>query len=82
MGMRDDSILQDYRNIVDVEGEYNLKDCILSSRHVYEGLIDPIVLHIRSAYRLIEKNGVRHYEQWRMGYPSSTQHFLFQAPSN
>ena len=82
MGMRDDSILQDYRNLVDVEGEYNLKDCILSSRHIYEGLIDPIVLHIRSAYRLIEKNGVRHYEQWRMGYPSSTQHFLFQAPSN
>lgn len=82
MGISDDSILQDYRNIVNVEGEYNLKDCILSSRHVYEGLIDPIILHIRSAYRLIEKDGVRHYEQWRMGYPSQTQHFLFQAPSN
>lgn len=82
MGISDDSILQDYRNIVDVPGEYNLKDCILSSRHVYEGLIDPIVLHIRSAYRMVEKDGVRHYEQWRMGYPSNTQHFLFQAPSN
>ena len=82
MGMREDSILQDYRNLVDVEGEYCLKDCIVSSRHTYEGLIDPIVLHIRSAYRLVEKNGIRYYQQWRMNYPKSTQHFLFQAPSH
>jgi len=82
MGMREDSILQDYRNIVDVEGEYCLKDCIISSRHVWEGLTDPIVLHIRSAYHLIEKNGMRYYQQWRMGYPKQTQHFLLQAPSH
>lgn len=82
MGMREDSILQDYRNLVDVDGEYCLKDCIVSSRHTYEGLIDPIVLHIRSAYRLVEKGGVRYYQQWRMAYPKSTQHFLFQAPSH
>ena len=82
MGMREDSVLQDYRNLVEVEGEYCLKDCIVSSRHTYGGLIDPVVLHIRSAYRLVEKNGVRYYQQWRMGFPKSTQHFLFQAPSN
>lgn len=82
MGMREDSILQDWRNLVDVEGEYCLKDCIISSRHTYEGLIDPIVLHIRSAYRLVEKDGIRYYQQWRMGYPKSTQHFLFQTPSH
>lgn len=77
-----DSTLQDYRNIVDVPGEYCLKDCFVTHRRVYEGLLDPIVWHIRTAYRLKEIDGVRHYEQWRMGYPSSTQHFLFQAPSN
>ena len=82
MSMKLDSTLQDYRNIVDVKGEYCLKDCILSSRHTFEGLLDPVVLHIRSAYRLKEIDGVRHYEQWRMAYPSTTQHFLFPAPSN
>lgn len=82
MGMRDDSILQDYKNIVEVEGEYCLKDCIISSRHTWEGLTDPIILHIRSAYRLIEKNGIRYYQQWRYGYPNATQHFLFQTPSH
>lgn len=82
MAMRTDSILQDYRNIVDVEGEYCLKDCIVSSRHTYEGLTDPVVLHIRSAYRLVEKNGIRHYEQWRMGYPASNQQHHFQQPSH
>ena len=80
MGMREDSILQDYRNLVDVQGEYSLKDCIVSSRHTYEGLIDPIVLHIRSAYRLHEKDGIRYYDQWRMTYPKNTNHFLFQTP--
>ena len=81
MAMRSDSILQDYRNIVDVEGEYNLQDCIVSSRHTYEGLTDPIVLHIRSAYRLVEKNGIRYYDQWRMGLPKSTQKHFFHQPS-
>ena len=82
MGMREDSVLQDWCNIVDIEGEYSLKDCVVSSRHTWEGLTDPIVLHIRSAYRLVEKNGIRYYDQWRMSYPKSTQHFLFQTPSH
>ena len=81
MAMREDSILQDYRNIVNVEGEYCLQDCIVSSRHAYEGLTDPIILHIRSAYRLIERDGIRYYDQWRMGYPSSNQQH-FQQPSH
>ena len=76
MGVREDTILPDYKNLIDVEGEYCLKDCIVSSRTVYEGILDPIVLHVRSAYRLMEHNGIRYYDQWRMSYPSKNiQHF-------
>lgn len=82
MSMRTDSILQDYRNIVEMEGEYCLESCLLSRRHCYEGIIMPIVCHYRTAYELKEKNGVRYYVQWRMGYPESNEHFLFSAPSN
>tara|TARA_B110000008_G_scaffold134441_1_gene136499 strand:+ start:194 stop:1204 length:1011 start_codon:yes stop_codon:yes gene_type:complete len=80
MGIREDTILSDTRNLVDVPGEYCLKDCIVSSRNVYEGILDPVVLHVRSAYRLQEKNGIRHYEQWRMGYPSKKKEHLFNSP--
>jgi hypothetical protein len=69
MGVREDTILPDYRNLIDVEGEYCLRDCIVSSRTVYEGILDPIVLHVRSAYRLVEHNGIRYYDQWRMSFP-------------
>ena len=81
-GMREDCILQDYRNLVGVKGEYNLRDCLVSSRHTYEGIVDPLVLHMRSGYRIVEKNGVRYYQQWSYGYPKTTQPFLFQALSN
>lgn len=82
MGIKEDSILQDYRNLVNIKNEYRLQDCILSSRHVYEGIIDPIVLHIRSAYKLEERNGLRYYNQWRMAYPTENQHFLVEMPSH
>jgi len=81
MGIKEDCILQDYRNLVNIKGEYRLSDCIVSSRHTYEGLTDPIVLHVRSAYKLVEKNGLRYYDQWRMAYPVENQHFLVQPPS-
>ena len=80
MGVREDTILPDWRNLVDVEGEYCLKDCIVSARDCYEGILDPVVLHVRSAYRLIEKNGIRFYEQWRMGYPQKTKEHFLQPP--
>jgi hypothetical protein len=82
MGAKEDAVLPDYRNLVEVPGEYCLKDCIVSSRDVYEGILDPIVLHVRTGYRVVERNGHRFYEQWRMSYPSEEKHFLFQAPSH
>ena len=80
MGVRDDTVLPDWRNLVDVEGEYRLEDCSVSDKEVYEGILDPVVLHVRSYYRLVEKNGIRYYEQWRLGYPQKNKDHLFQAP--
>lgn len=82
MGIKEDCILQDYRNLVNIKGEYRLTDCIVSSRHTYEGLTDPIVLHVRSVYKLLEKNGLRYYDQWKMAYPVENQHFLVDQPSH
>jgi len=80
MGVKNNVILQDYRNIVDEEGEYCLSDCLLSSPQVFQGLLDPIVLHVRNAYRLKVEDGVRYYDQWRMKYPGQDMHFLTEAP--
>jgi len=80
MGVKNNVILQDYRNIIDEEGEYCLEDCLLSSHSIFQGLLDPVVLHLRNAYRLRVTNGVRHYEQWRMKYPGQENHFLTEAP--
>jgi len=80
MGVKNNVILQDYRNIVGETGEYCLEDCIVSSNRIFQGLLDPIVLHLRNAYRLKVKGGVRHYEQWRMKYPGQQDHFLVDAP--
>lgn len=80
MGVKNNVILQDYRNIVGEEGEYCLEDCLLSSPNVFQGLLDPIVLHLRNAYRFKVINGVRYYEQWRMKYPGQEMHFLTEAP--
>lgn len=88
MGMRDDSILQDYRNLVNVPGEYQLKDCILSSPHTWEGLTDPIVLHVRTSFEYEERNGIKYYKQARLSYPTESEcnsdsgHFLFRLPSH
>jgi hypothetical protein len=80
MGVKNNVILQDYRNIVGETGEYCLEDCIVSSHRIFQGLLDPIVLHLRNAYRLKVKDGIRHYEQWRMKYPGQQDHFLVNAP--
>jgi len=80
MGVKNNVILQDYRNIVGEEGEYCLSDCLLSSPQVFQGLLDPIVLHVRNAYRLKVEDGVRYYDQWRMKYPGQEMHFLTEAP--
>lgn len=82
MGVKNNVVLQDYRNIVGEEGEYCLEDCILSSHTIFQGLLDPVVLHLRNAYRLKLVDGVRYYEQWRMKYPGQDMHFLTKAPGS
>jgi len=75
MGVRNNMILQDYRNMVNIPGEYRLEDCILSSSAIFQGLLDPVVLHIKSGYRVKVINGLRHLEQYRMKYPEHDQSF-------
>lgn len=64
-GCKQNVILQDFRNMVNVPGEYCARDTIVSAENCFQGLLDPVVLHSRSAYRIKIINGVRHYDQWK-----------------
>ena len=75
MGVKNNMILQDYRNLVNIPCEYRLEDCILSSSTIFQGLLDPVVLHIKSGYRVKTIRGVRHLDQWRMKYPEHEPNF-------
>jgi hypothetical protein len=66
-GLQTDTVMQDYYNLVDIPGEYRLVDTLLSKRNVYEGLICPIVLHVRNAYRYV-RTTKRAYEQWKVPF--------------
>ena len=67
-GMREDCLVQDYYNFVDIPGEYPLEACLLSKRTVWEGVVAPVALHIRNAYKFELKNGKRTYTQWKMPF--------------
>jgi len=66
-GLREDYLVQDYYNYVDLEEEYRLEDCILSKKNTWEGLCNPVVLHQRNNYRFAVVNQRKTYTQWR--YP-------------
>ena len=63
--------LSDHYNLVGVPGEYDVRDCIVSSGK-YTGLPLPVVLHVRSAFKAYESNGVRCLSQARLRYPDDT----------
>ena len=71
-GLKEDHLIQDYYNFVDLEGEYRLEDCLLSKRNTWEGLCNPVVLHQRNNYRFVMKNKRKTYEQWRYPFFRST----------
>ena len=60
--------ITDHYNLVGIPGEYDVRDCIISSGK-YTGLPLPVVLHVRSAYTCHVKNGVRCLAQTRMRSP-------------
>lgn len=70
-GMKDDCLVQDYYNFVNIPGEYDLKDCLLSKRTIWEGLVSPVVLHVRNAYKFQLVNGKKTYTQWKMPFLTS-----------
>ena len=63
--------ITDHFNLVGVPGEYDVRDCIVSSGN-YAGIPLPVVLHVRSAYEPHVKDGVRCLTQPRMRFPNST----------
>lgn len=64
-------VLSSHYNLVGVPGEYDIRDCIVSSGK-YTGVPLPVVLHVRSAFETYESNGVRCLMQSRMRYPDDT----------
>jgi len=67
-GMREDCLVQDYYNFVNIPGEYRLEDCLLSKKSVWEGIVSPVVLHVRNAYKFVMKDGKRGYTQWKQPF--------------
>jgi len=67
-GMREDCLVQDYYNFVNIPGEYRLEDCLLSKKSVWEGIVSPVVLHVRNAYKFVTKDGKRGYTQWKQPF--------------
>ena len=55
-------VVSPYYNLVGVDGEYCIEDCIVSEGK-YTGLSLPVVLQVRSAYKQCTVNGVRGYTQ-------------------
>jgi hypothetical protein len=60
--VKPDAIIQNYFNMCNVENEYCVGDTITSAQR-YSGIIEPIVLHTRTAYEATQINGVRGYKQ-------------------
>ena len=61
-------VLSNHYNLVGIPGEYDIRDCIVSSGK-YSGVPLPVVLHVRSAFKSYESDGVRCLLQARMRYP-------------
>tara|TARA_B100000963_G_scaffold360203_1_gene390214 strand:+ start:12234 stop:13001 length:768 start_codon:yes stop_codon:yes gene_type:complete len=55
-------VISPYYNIIGVDGEYCVEDCIVSEGK-YTGLSLPVVLQVRSAYKQCTINGVRGFTQ-------------------
>ena len=60
--------ISDHYNLVGIKGEYDVRDCIVSSK-ACSGLPLPVVLHSRTAYSSYSKDGVKHLAQSRMRCP-------------
>jgi len=65
---RDHIRITDHYNLVGVPGEYDVRDCIVSSGK-FSGIPLPVVLHVRSAYTAHMVDGVKCLSQGRMRYP-------------
>lgn len=55
--------IQNYCNEVNVEGEYDLRQCFMSSSTDYQGMPKPVVIHCLYWYSYVVKDGVPGFEQ-------------------
>jgi len=69
--VNEDTLIQNYRNIAGLQGEYELEDMDMSRENHFEGMTDPVVMHRAPYYRYVKKDGVSHYDQ-QLQYPKAT----------
>ena len=56
-------VVQPYRNIVGVAGEYAITDCMLMDGELFYGVMDPFVFYSRAHYRSVIYDGQRRVVQ-------------------
>lgn len=61
-----------YYNLVGVDGEYDIRDCIVS-QNGFSGLTMPVVLHTKSAYTQHSEGGVRVFRQTKLRTPGENE---------
>ena len=74
-------MLQTYRNLVDIEGEYDLTQCFMSSPTEFQGILSPIVFHQRHWYKQKEIKGVLYYIQAKYLTPEDVKNNLKNTSS-
>ena len=65
-GLQTDTVMQDYYNLVDIPGEYRLKDTLLSKRNMLRPNLSGRAA-CRNAYRF-KRTTKRTYEQWKIPF--------------
>lgn len=65
--------IANYYNLVGVDGEYNIRDCIVS-HNGYSGLKMPVVLHTKGAYTQHSSGGVRFFKQTAFRSSGTDEH--------
>lgn len=65
------TLIQNYRNLTNIPGEYRSEDTDMSRSQYFEGMTDPVVMHRRTVYRPASNDGVRCFEQM-LPHPSVT----------
>jgi hypothetical protein len=64
-------LIQNYKNEVDIPGEYILEECIMGSSTNPYGLFYPVVIHIKNYYKQEREGDMYYYRQIGYKYPKT-----------